>query len=100
VKNTGAEAWPSKGRDEKNTWKVGLCYRWFDQAGKPVKDTWISSLRNDLLPGLGFTTDATIEAPDKIGEWTLHITMFQDGVAWFDGKGGVPLVMSVKVEAK
>jgi hypothetical protein len=99
VKNTGNEAWPNKGSDEKGTNIVALGFYWHDSAGKKIDEgQGVSLLPNVLASGSSISFKVTIHAPVKPGNYKLYFSMFQNNVAWFNDKGATPLVVNVKVK--
>ena len=65
---------------------VELCYRWYDAEGATVgAGTWIhTALTQPLPPGDRLETFARVTAPGAPGDYTLALTLLQEGVAWFD----------------
>ncbi len=99
VKNTGNQAWPNKGNDEKGTNLVALGYYWIDIAGKKIEDRQGASvLPQGLMSGASVSLKATIQVPSQPGDYKLFFSMFQHNVAWFNDKGATPLIVKVKVE--
>ena len=64
---------------------VHLTYHWNDRSGRTVI---FEGMRTEFFPWLapGASSDFMMRvlAPDKPGEYTLHITMVQEYVRWFD----------------
>lgn len=89
ITNTSGANWP---RGTANP--VNLSYHW--QGSVPVWD----GLRTDvsgLTPGAGMSVPLRLRGPDAPGRYTLVITAVQEGVAWFEHRGVVPLAFSVQV---
>ena len=65
---------------------VQFCYRWFDASGAPVgAGEWIHTpLPHALRPGEVIDACIRITAPHIPGDYTLAVTLLQEGVAWFD----------------
>jgi len=65
---------------------VQFCYRWFDMSGAPVgAGEWIHTpLPHALRPGEAIDAGIRITAPHIPGDYTLAVTLLQEGVAWFD----------------
>jgi hypothetical protein len=77
---------------------VHLSYHWLDQKRQPVVyDGLRTQLPSDLNPGESLTLKAAIQAPDKAGEYVLHMTLVQEGVAWFSDRGGGQVSLPVSV---
>ena len=89
ITNTSGANWP---RGTSNP--VNLSYHW--QGSVPVWD----GLRTDvsgLSPSAGMSVPMRVRGPDAPGRYTLVITAVQEGVAWFEHRGVVPLAFSVQV---
>jgi len=81
ITNTGAARYVSAPPNP-----IVLCYRWYDDTGSAVgAGTWLHSPLPEAI-GPGETIDAAmrISAPDRAGNYTIAITLLQEGVAWFD----------------
>jgi hypothetical protein len=93
VKNTSNFTWSSQ-----TTNPVNFAYHWLDANGEvSVWDGVRTALPSDLPPSASTTLNATIKAPDVPGQYTLRLTMLQEGVAWFEGQGAKPQDLSVTV---
>ena len=57
-------------------------------------------LPHDVAPGESVSLDATIQVQSAPGEYTLRLTMVQELVAWFEGRGGQPLDIPVTVTGR
>ncbi len=97
IKNTSDITWPSK-PDYKELNAVHLSYHWLDRKGKVVVfDGLRTALPSDVRPGESVKLNATIQAPDRPGSYTLEITLVQEGVDWFPDRDGDKLTISVNV---
>jgi hypothetical protein len=88
IKNASSRTWPSKpapsGRNA-----VNLSYHWLDRKRQVVVfDGLRTPLPRDLNPGESVTLRVAICAPEKAGEHVLHVTLVQEGVAWFSDSDG------------
>ena len=57
-----------------------------------------SPLPRDLNPGESTTLKAAIRAPEKTGDFLLHMSLLQEGVGWFSEKDGGHVLISVSVK--
>jgi hypothetical protein len=97
VKNVSTKTWPSK-PNQKGRNAVNLSYHWLDRKRQMVVfDGLRTPLPRDLGPGESVTLKATIRAPEKAGEYLLHVTMVQEAVAWFSDSEGGQLQIPVSV---
>jgi hypothetical protein len=99
IKNASSKTWPSK-PDPRGRNAVNLSYHWLDRKRQIVVfDGLRTPLPSDLNPGESLTLRAAIHAPEKPGEYVLHVTLVQEGVAWFSEKDGGQLLIPVSVAA-
>ena len=97
IKNTSKSKWPSKSNDKGRN-AVHLSYHWFDRKGVVVVfDGLRTPLPNDVQPGESVQLRATIQPPDRAGQYTLEVTLVQESVAWFPERDGDKLTRSVNV---
>jgi hypothetical protein len=97
IKNASTKTWPSK-PNQRGRNAVNLSYHWLDRKRQVVVfDGLRTPLPRDLKPGESVTLRATIRAPEKAGEYLLHVTMVQEGVAWFSDSDGGHLSIAVSV---
>jgi hypothetical protein len=101
IKNASTKTWPSK-PNQRGRNAVNLSYHWLDRKRQVVVfDGLRTPLPRDLKPGESVTLRATIRAPEKAGEYLLHVTMVQEGVAWFSESDGgqlsIPVVAAASV---
>ena len=97
ITNTSKSKWPSK-PNEKGQNAVNLSYHWFDRKGAVVVfDGLRTALPNDVRPGESVQLKATIQPPDRAGQYSLEVTLVQEAVAWFPERDGGKLTRSVNV---
>jgi Ig-like domain from next to BRCA1 gene len=97
IKNASSRTWPSE-TDSKRQHAVNLSYHWLDRKRQMVVyDGLRTPLPRDLNPGESVTLKATIRAPEKPGEYLLHLTLVQEGVAWFSENDGGHLLIAILV---
>jgi uncharacterized protein YcfL len=97
IKNTSKNKWSSKSNDKGRN-AVNLSYHWFDRKGAVVVfDGLRTPLPNDVQPGESVQLRATIQPPDRAGQYTLEVTLVQETVAWFPERNGDKLTRSVNV---
>ena len=97
IKNTSKNKWPSKSNDKGRN-AVHLSYHWFDRKGAVVVfDGLRTPLPHDVQPGESVQLRATIQPPDRAGQFTLEVTLVQESVAWFPERDGDKLTRSVNV---
>lgn len=100
IKNASSKTWPTK-PDPRGRNAVNLSYHWLDPKRQMVIfDGLRTPLPRDLNPGESVTVRATIRAPEKAGEYLLHVTLVQEGVAWFSEKDGGQISIPVSVGQK
>jgi hypothetical protein len=92
VRNMGSQPWSSAGGAP-----INFSFRWLLGS----QDTMIEPARtplNELLPpGGSASLDPNIVAPSTPGDYTLRLSMVQEGIAWFFNSGGQPLDIPVQV---
>src|SRR5262245_23036600 len=82
VDNISNETWPAAG-DTTGAKAVHLAYHWLDKGGNlVVLDGHRTMLPRDLAPGETVSLNAVVQAPDRVGEFTLRLSMVQEAVAW------------------
>jgi cell division septation protein DedD len=97
IRNISKNTWPSRA-NAKNRNNVNLSYRWKDPKGQViVADGLRTPLPQDLAPGESVGLKMNIAAPGRPGRYLLNVTLLQEGVAWFDEKGGAALSLPVIV---
>jgi hypothetical protein len=95
AKNTGTQPWFGQGASP-----VNACYRWLDPKGVilPIEGKRTSLSSAVLQPGATDQLKLQVVAPANPGSYTLWVSMVQEGVDWFFGKGAKPLVIQVTVD--
>lgn len=97
LKNISKNKWPSKPNDKGRN-AVNLSYHWFDRKGAAVVlDGTRTPLPNDIQPGVSVQLKTMIQPPDHAGEYTLEVTLVQEGVAWFPERNGDKITRAVNV---
>ena len=97
-KNASSKTWPSK-PDAGGRNAVNLSYHWLDRKRQMVVlDGLRTPLSHDLKPGESVTLRAAIRAPEKAGEYLLHVTLVQEAVAWFSDRDRGHVLISVSVK--
>lgn len=98
IKNASSETWPSK-PDAKGRNAVYLSYHWLDRRRQIVVYEGLRTpLPRDLNPGEAVTLKAAIRAPEKTGDYLLHLTLVQEWVAWFSEMDGGYILIPVSVK--
>jgi len=97
VRNTSNFNWTPSGDHP-----VRFAYHWFgkDRTTKVVHDGERTFISEDLPVGATAKLEATVIAPPMPGDYTLHFTFVQEGVAWFDDEGARPVDIPVTVESQ
>lgn len=86
IKNISNFPWSSNSSSP-----VFLSYRWMDRNKNVVAwDGLRTPLPSVMMPNRETTINALVETPKLPGQYTLRLTMVQEGVAWFDEKGATP----------
>jgi hypothetical protein len=95
IKNASSKTCPSK-PDSGGRNAVNFSYHWLDRKRQVVVfDGLRTRLPRDLNPGESVTLSAAIRAPEKPGVYLLHLTLVQEGVAWFSDRDGGHVLISV-----
>ncbi len=92
VDNTGRDVWVSRGIAP-----VLLSYVWSSNGVNLALEGQRTALPVSMAPGDSAPVAMRIAAPDRPGEYTLSITLVQEGVAWFLNEGGEALRLRVEV---
>lgn len=78
---------------------VNFSYNWFDANGnRVVADGERTPLPKTLAPQESENLDAGIKFPNTPGNYTLALTMVQEGVTWFNDAGAQPQRIPVTVQ--
>jgi FkbM family methyltransferase len=96
VKNTGTQSW-FRGVQAAC---VAASYRWLDRDGNvlPIEGKRTLLSRPTVRPGESDVLSLELLAPPHPGEYTLWISMVQEGVDWFYRRGAKPLVLRARIE--
>ena len=81
IENPGAEPWVSAG-----SFPVTVSYKWFKGAEMLPIEGERTMLPARLGPKQAASVDVRVVAPNQPGEFSLRVTLVQEGVAWFMGK--------------
>ncbi len=94
VKNTSACCWqPSKESG------IFLANRWLDGKGKSVNARdGICELLCSIASGEAVKLELLVTAPATSGLWTLELDLVEEGVAWFQERGSIPLQIECVVK--
>jgi len=95
IRNGSRYIWPSKGAKP-----IQLSYHWLNDRGLvEIFEGIRTPLPNDLRPQEPVFLMAIVKALTKTGRFILRMTMMQEGVAWFEDRGGLPADVYVDVIA-
>lgn len=96
VTNTGVEPWFGGGV----VGRVDASYRWYDAKGKllPLEGARAPLNRLHIPPGESDELLLPVTAPGAAGNYTLWVSMVQEGYDWFFARGAQPLVLKVAVQ--
>lgn len=96
VRNTSNFIWDNSGTNP-----VNFSYNWFDANGnRVVLDGERTPLVRRLEPQQSENLNATIRFPTQPGNYTLALTMVQEGVTWFNDAGAQAPRVTVNVTAQ
>lgn len=99
IRNISKQTWPSQ-PNAKNLNQVNLSYRWKDPKGRVlIADGVRTPLPRNLAPGESVRLKMNIAAPERPGRYLIEVTLVQEGVAWFDERGGAALSLPIVVAA-
>lgn len=80
---------------------VNLSYHWTDSSGTIVVfEGERTPLPKSLAPQESVDLNATVKLPDQPGNYTLTLTMVQEGVTWFNNAGAEAQNIPVTVTAQ
>ena len=94
VTNTSDWVWSAQGGDGKE-YSVTASSRWLGQT--PNWGAARASLSHDIRPGESEELQVPVVAPSNPGQYTLVLTMVQEGAAWFCDVGGGDARVSILV---
>ena len=93
IRNGSRYVWPNKGANP-----VQLSYHWLNYRGEiEIFEGTRMPLPNNLRPQESVFLMAVVKAPQKTGRFILRMTMVQEGIAWFEDRGGIPADVYVDV---
>ena len=96
-RNTSGSTWPSK-PDSRDRNAVHFAYHWTNEQGDMViYDGVRTPLPQDVNPGDSVALTPALQAPERVGNYILEMTLVQEGVAWFPDKGGDKISIPVRV---
>jgi hypothetical protein len=78
VQNPGSETWAPTGR-----YPVTVSYKWFKGTEMLPIEGERTVLPGPVAPNQAVSTDVRVVAPGQKGDYTLRITLVQEGVGWF-----------------
>ena len=98
VRNTGTQAWPSKGGPDGAN-GVYLSYHWLRPDGTTVVfDGKRTLFAADVPPSSEVAVDAAVIAPDEPGSYVLELDLVQERVTWFKERGSKTPRVDVKIQ--
>jgi len=84
VQNASEHPWPVE-----PPVRVGLSYRWLDEAGRVVVENGLRTHPEaPVPPGEMLVIDQEIEAPEAPGRYVLTLDLVYELVAWFSSRNG------------
>lgn len=96
VTNTSESVWSANGGDG-GEYRVTGSYRWLS-GGQPANGQGARAyLQRDIHPGETEELRIPVVAPSRPGQYTLVLTMVQEGAAWFCDVGGGEARLSILV---
>jgi hypothetical protein len=95
IKNPGPDTWFASG-----TFPVDISFKWFSGGQMlPIEGDRTPLGLPQIRPQENIKENVLVVAPAKSGNYDLHITLVQEGVAWFSVNGGAkPLVIPTVVQ--
>lgn len=95
--NTGTMKWPAFGERP-----VTVSYHWLDANGSEIRDfvRLMTPLPKDIGFGESVKVSARVQAPKRIGQFTLRWDLHLEGVGWFSKHGSPSLNVPVRVIAE
>jgi hypothetical protein len=103
VTNSGDSVFPATPGAPGGLGAVYLSYHFFNpgkKGGPKEAAVWEgnrATLEADLAPGAAAELLLKVRAPDKAGDYDLHLDLVHEGFAWFGGKNNPELVVPLKV---
>lgn len=100
VTNTGGEPWTNVG-DSKGERVVSLSYHIEKQNDPSIRfDGNRVGFGRVVWPGQTILLSLPIQASTAHGEYVVEISLVQEGIAWFDGKGVMPAKIDMIVKGE
>jgi hypothetical protein len=93
IENPGTETWISAGR-----FPVTISYKWFKDGELLPLEGERTILPGSLAPNQDVNVDVRVVAPSMAGNFTLRISLVQEGVAWFMNKSDTFLALKADVK--
>lgn len=97
VTNTSDSVWSAAGGDA-GEYKVAAASRWLGSEQAMSGEGARAPLQRDLRPGETQELWVPIAAPTRPGQYTLVLSMVQEGVAWFCDAGGGDAKLSIVIQ--
>ena len=97
VKNTGPLPWVGAGA---GPGIVDAGYRWLDSKGQvlPIEGNRAALNRPSVQPGESASLQLLVASPPQPGNYTLWVSMVQEGVDWFFLRGAKPLAVPATIK--
>ena len=92
IVDPGSETWASTGQ-----FPVTISYRWFKQAEMLPIEGERTLLLQPIAPRESANVNVRVVAPNQPGDFTVRISLVQEGVAWFMTKSGTFLELTASV---
>lgn len=101
LKNSGEQAWPSKGIGDQLANQVSVAYHWLSGQGDKVVvfDGERTPLPHDVAAGDTVTVNSIrVVAPNAPGSYRLQLTLVHEMVAWFEQQGANTVTVPITVK--
>jgi hypothetical protein len=93
IQNPGPETWMSAGH-----YPVTISYKWYRGVQMLPIEGERTVLITPIRPNQSAEATVRVVAPEQTGNYSLRVTLVQEGVAWFMLKSNTFLELPVKVE--
>jgi len=97
ITNTSDSVWSAEGTDG-GVYRVTASSRWLGDLQGNAGEGARATFTRDFHPGEVEELRVPITAPSRPGEYTLVLSLVQEGVAWFCDKGGGEARLSIVVK--